>query len=387
MPRSILSGLLLWCALISWGLARGGDDATVAVRVLDLLRLRALEVCAVARPLRATLGPAAEVEVQSISVRGDERGTLLIRVDRGEEQKVNGVQIRPADGDGTCRMAAAGIPDREYRGSLEITAEKGVLRVVNRLRLGDYLAGVIGSEGGADAPPEALKAQAVLARTFACRQRGRHGAVDFCDTTHCQLYQGRASATPAVEEAARATASEILAWQGAPARVFYHSTCGGATRPFADAWGRPGPPYLGGVSDGETCRESPHFRWEFRIGHIECMEMLGALTGGYPVALEVAEAGPGGWVRWLAVRQRDGSIRRLRGEEFHNRAGRRLGWNAIRSACFTVRREADTWVFEGRGFGHGVGLCQWGAAGLARQGWNHARILAFYFPGTNLRRD
>jgi stage II sporulation protein D len=117
------------------------------------------------------------------------------------------------------------------------------------------------------------------------------------------------------------------------------------------------------------------------------MALLRAVTGGQPAALEVEEAGPGGWIRWLAVRQPDGSALRLRGEEFHSRAGRRLGWNAIRSCCFTVRREGETWIFEGRGFGHGVGLCQWGAAALARRGWDHARILAFYFPGTTFRRD
>ncbi len=387
MPRFFIVTVLLGWGLLLWGMAQGGDDARVAVRVLDLLKLRELGVSAVARPLQVDLDREAAGEARSISVRMDGRDALSVRLDQAAERPAKGLRIRPGDGDGTCRVAASGIPDRAYRGSLEITVESGVLRIVNQLPLGDYLAGVIGSEGGTDAPPEALQAQAVLARTFACRHRRRHGAADFCDTTHCQLYQGRASATPAVEEAVRATAGETLAWQGAPARAFYHSTCGGATRPFADAWGRPGPPYLEGVADGDACRESPHFRWEFRIRHADCMELLRAVAGGHPAALAVAEAGAGGWVRWLAVRQQDGSVRRLRGEEFHSRAGRRLGWNAIRSACFTVRREGDTWAFEGRGFGHGVGLCQWGAAGLARQGWDHARILAFYFPGTNLRRE
>ena len=387
MPRTPVLALLLWSCLLPGGIIRGGDSGLVAVRVLGLLKLRQACVSAVSRPLRVSLGPAAAEEAQSISVRLDERGALCVRLDQGAEQKAIGLRIEPVDGGGTCRVVAEGIPEREYRGSLEITSGKGALRVVNRLPLGDHLAGVIGSEGGVAAPPEALKAQAVLARTFACRHRGRHGDADFCDTTHCQLYQGRASATPAVEEAVRATTGEILTWQGAPARAFYHSTCGGTTRPFSDAWGRPGPPYLGGVADGDACRESPHFRWEFRIGHAECMELLRAVAGGQPTALEVAEAGPGGWVRWLAVRQRDGSARRLRGEEFHSRAGRRLGWNAIRSACFTVRREGETWVFEGRGFGHGVGLCQWGTAGRARQGWDYTRILAFYFPGAGLQRN
>ena len=308
-------------------------------------------------------------------------------VDQEEEQEVGGLRISPGDGDGTCRVTAAGIPDREYRGSLEITVEKGVLRVVNRLPLADYLAGVIGSEGGAGAPPEALKAQAVLARTFARRHRGRHGAADFCDTTHCQLYQGRAFATPGVEEAVRATAGEILTWQGAPARAFYHSTCGGTTRPFADTWGRPGPPYLEGWPTATPAGNLPISAGSSGSATRSAWSCCGRCPAGnrsrWRWRRPVPAAGSAGW----RCGSRMALARRLRGEEFHSRAGRRLGWNAIRSACFTVRREGETWIFEGRGFGHGVGLCQWGAAGLARRGWDHARILAFYFPGTNLRRD
>jgi len=284
----------------------------------------------------------------------------------------------------SCRVIAAGIPEREYGGELEIRAEDGRLRLVNRLPLDDYLAGVVGSEGGGATPPEALAALAVLARTYAIRHVHRHGAADLCDTTHCQLYQGRAAATAEAKAAVRATAGKILAWQGTPARVLYHSTCGGSTASFTGAWGSPGPAYLAGVDDGGACRASPHYRWTIRIAHRPLMDLLRDFAGSDPVGMEVAEAGPGGWIRWLAVRQADGSTVRVRGEEFHIRAGRRLGWNAIRSACFTVRRDGGEWVFQGAGFGHGVGMCQWGAAELARRGWDCTRILSLYFPGTAL---
>jgi stage II sporulation protein D len=405
--RLLLSGWLFCGGCLAGGLVRGGDDARVAVRVMDLLKLRQLIVHAVSQPLKVDLNPLLEDAgsvgqeavdrskrlntadradrlAQVVSIRVEASGLLLVCLDQVAEPAVRCLRITPGAGEETCRVMAGGIPDREYRGSLDITAEGGILRVVNRLPLADYLVGVIGSEGGGDAPLEALKAQAVLARTFAMRHGGRHGAADFCDTTHCQLYQGRSAVSPVAEAAVRATAGQILTWQGAPARVFYHACCGGVTNSFETAWGRPGPPYLTGIDDGDACAESPQARWEYRLDRAAWTKLLRKLGGGNPVAIRLEETGPGGWVRWLAVEQADGSSVRLRGEEFHIRAGRLLGWNAIRSACFTVRQEGECWVFAGRGFGHGVGLCQAGAAALARRGWEYARILARYFPGTRL---
>ena len=263
--------------------------------------------------------------------------------------------------------------------------------VVRLVELEDYVAGVLAGEAGDLTQPEALKAMAVAARSFATRSRGRHAAegFDFCSLTHCQVYTSQAP-QERFRAAARATAGQVLRFNGEVIRAYYTGNCGGHSQSAANVWPDQAAPYLPAQPDSYCLRDgnSParNVRWTTRLPAAQ----LEAALRSEP-AMD-----PGGQLRRLAVLQRDatGRVRRLEiagsvrhevdGNAFRFLIGRRLGWEKLKSTAFEVRREGGDFLFEGRGFGHGVGLCQAGAARMAEAGFDYRRILAHYYPGTEL---
>jgi SpoIID/LytB domain protein len=243
-----------------------------------------------------------------------------------------------------------------------------------KVPLEEYVAGVVTAEEG-DGTPESQKALAVLARTFAVRERGRHGRYDFCPLTHCQAFhppsaQGRAAAAATRGQLLRSAGGEL-----APAHYF--STCGGRTADSEDIWPALRPA-LAGVSDQERCAGSPHLLWRFTTDAAR----LQPLFGFVPEEI-VVERGAGGWVRAATVRGAGGE-RRYGGEELHLLLARHFGWNQVKSANFSVERAGEQFILRGRGMGHGVGLCQWGARAQARAGSDYRQILRVYFPGSTV---
>ncbi len=238
----------------------------------------------------------------------------------------------------------------------------------------DYVAGVVEAEAR-DAPGEAQKALAVLARTFALRERGRHGTADVCPRTHCQAFRDRPGA--AAQLAARETRLEVLTHADTLSPAHYFSTCGGHTAGSEAIWPELRPA-LPDVDDGEFCRASPHLRWQAVLEDRQLEQALGVRPTGITV-----ETGPGGWVARVHV-QHAGGERILGGEEFHLLVARKVGWSAFKSARFTVAAAGTRFLFRGTGMGHGVGLCQWGARGRAEAGASYRDILAAYFPGLSI---
>ncbi len=239
--------------------------------------------------------------------------------------------------------------------------------------LEDYVAGVVEAEAR-DAPLEARKALAVLARTFVLHERGRHGAADVCAKTHCQAYR---EPSVAAQRAADDTRLEVLAVAGTLAPAHYFSTCGGHTAGSQAVWPELRPT-LPDVDDGDHCRASPHLRWQVTLDERQLQDALGVRPTGIAV-----EAGPGGWVQRVRV-QHAGGERVFGGEELHLLVARKVGWATFKSARFTVDAVGPRYVFRGTGMGHGVGLCQWGARGRAEAGAAYADILAAYFPGFSI---
>ena len=254
------------------------------------------------------------------------------------------------------RLRLPGILDRAYPGMLTLETRGGRLRLVNRVGEDEYVRGVLAAEAQTASDP-ALQALAIAARSMIRFLRGRHRGVDLCDLTHCQAYAGLNS-SPAIERAVRATAGRLLLFRDEPALAPYHSTCGGATVPPGKFFTRTAP-YLAGVEDQGLCRRSPHFRWEVALTPAEVSRIADP---------EDPALAPGG-------------VSRLSRETFYRRAGRLLGWNVVKSADFTVELEGGRFLLRGRGLGHRVGLCQWGAEALAALGKSAEEILAFYFPG------
>ena len=262
------------------------------------------------------------------------------------------------------------------------------------LALDDYVAGAVLAEAalrGLD--PEAAGSvaavQAIVSRTYAVANRRRHAheGFDLCATTHCQVYRP-ASRWPAELErlavdAARATSGAVITHAGRPINAVFHADCGGHTSAAATAWRGASPPYLQGLPDGYCVRDgAPPWRAEITLS-----DLRGALNrrdatriGRRLDALEVMELDAAG--RAVEVMLRGARTLAVRGEQLRSAINAGLGEHVIRSTRFTVRRSGRALLFEGRGFGHGVGLCQTGTMARARSGHAPLDIIAHYYAGT-----
>ncbi|MGH9803341.1 MAG: SpoIID/LytB domain-containing protein, partial [Blastocatellia bacterium] len=261
--------------------------------------------------------------------------------------------------------------------------------ITRELPLEDYLVGVLAAESSIETEPEALKAQAVISRTFAVRNPGRHAreGFDFCSTTHCQRFtlpKDRQYET--ARRAVAATRGEVLRDRnGNVIDAYFHAACGGVTANIETLWGVEAPPYLRGVRD-DFCSAMPHRRWEQTIS-----------TDDLAKALRSDERTDiGSQLKDISVNKRDstgraetitleGERRRtVRGWDFKIIVGRSLGWQMVKSSRFEIIRSGDGFVFRGGGFGHGLGLCQEGAHVMAERRMNYRQIVSFYFPGTRI---
>ncbi len=275
--------------------------------------------------------------------------------------------------------------------------------------LEDYIRGVVAAEASIEDETEALRAQAVISRTFALKNRGRHASegYDFCSTTHCQRFIeiadcGRGSASnwiadcgkksAAVQRASRAvneTTGEVVHDErGQVIEAYFHAACGGMTANVESLWGAPAPAYLRGVRD-DYCATMPHHRWVQAIPAAQLAKALCRETssdaGAQLTDIIVTKRDASG--RAETIRLEGERQRVLRGWDFKMIVGRALGWNLIKSSRFEVTRAGTNFVFRGGGFGHGLGLCQEGAHVMARRGMSSHQILEFYFPGTRIERS
>jgi stage II sporulation protein D len=261
-----------------------------------------------------------------------------------------------------------------------IAARAGVLIIVVTLPVENYVERVVASESGADDSPESLKALAIVVRSFALHETHGHAEYDVCDSTHCQLlhWSGNGNRRVAAHEATLATAGETLWFHGQRALAYFGRDCGGRTASPDEIWPRAKPiPYLPSQPD-RFCTEKGAREWASQITRAELAAALAAHGLAQPgwQQLTVAHRGPSGRAVTL---QLDGA--EISAEDFQLAVGESLGWNRIPSTWFEVSRQGDTFAFHGRGWGHGVGLCQKGAAAMAAQGHTKREILAQYFPG------
>lgn len=271
-------------------------------------------------------------------------------------------------------------------------AEAG--HAVQRVRLEDYVRAAVLSElsmpaGDPDVVARMMEVQAVVARTYALANRGRHAGqgFDLCSATHCQLYQPSRLRTSrwaaVVNEAVRQTAGEVLWHAGAPAAALFHADCGGHTSTSVNAWGGTARPYLRAVRDDGPA-ESAHAEWTYSVPMTTILVALNddprTRVGSRLDTVRIVERDVSGRAATVALHGREERL--VRGEDLRAVLTRRLGSRAIRSTLFDVRRDGMAFVFEGRGFGHGVGLCQAGALARIRAGAQPADVLQRYFPGT-----
>jgi stage II sporulation protein D (peptidoglycan lytic transglycosylase) len=251
---------------------------------------------------------------------------------------------------------------------------------VEELRLEDYVAGVVAGEMPGSFPAAALEAQAVAARSYALTRKLEAQAAnrrwDIATGVLAQVFAA-GQASPAARAAVTATEGEVLVLGMEPVEAYFHAACGGRTEGGLAALGRD-LPYLAPVACGR-CERAPGSRWTVKVAAGE----LGKLAG---------LGGPATDARILA-RTATGRAERIQlacGKAKVALAAtdlrQRLGYSRLPSLAFEVRGEGGAFVFEGRGRGHGAGLCQWGAAGLAREGKTYREILLHYYPGTDVVR-
>ena len=289
-----------------------------------------------------------------------------------------GVRIEPASD------AAISLNGTRLRGALEIVRQQDLtLLVVNHVALEDYLRGVLSKEAPDYWPLEALKAIAIAARTYALYQRFTKEPADFDVTgdVMSQDYGGKTSEKSGTTRAVKATKDLVLLYHGAIFPTFYHSTCGGMTEHARVMGPYDLEPIRGGVVC-TLCSASPFFSWRRQLTRAD-----------WAWALRNSRYGSVGAIRDVHVTKRtasgradevtvSGVDRTIRMSGYDVRA--LFGFEHIRSPLFSILPVGDAFMIEGHGWGHGVGMCQWGAAEMARRGFSAQEILAFYYPHTEL---
>ncbi len=302
----------------------------------------------------------------------------------GQRYSAQAITIRSKEG--TLK-----INDLWVKGSVKLIKQRGGFLVVNRVDIEDYLAGVLLGEVPSAWPLESLKVQAIASRTYALYQqaRKRYPHYDLVATTMDQVYKGAASPNPTaferrsrikVVKAVSATRGQFMAFNGRPILAAFHSTAAGSTEDALQVWSED-IPYLTGVACPWDHR-SKFYDWTREIP-ISVLEQR-LRKDGYRVGV-IASITP----MIMTRSDRVGSLRILhskgesviRGEDFRYA----LGYTALLSTNFEIEHFGKNVVFQGKGAGHGVGLCQWGAKELAESGLNAHAILKYYYPGATLQ--
>ncbi|MBE4749149.1 SpoIID/LytB domain-containing protein [Corallococcus sp. ZKHCc1 1396] len=276
---------------------------------------------------------------------------------------------------GRWRVRGRGL-DRRYEGSLSLRARAGELGLVATLALEAYVAAVTASETEVGAPFEALRAQAITARSYVLASGRRHEDARACDLTHCQVLRGEGLARhlDRSRDAARSTQGVVLRLaDGTIALAPFHASCGGHTAGPVAVFGAPD--LTGAAAVPDRCPASP---WRAVVSRALVTAAATQALGGPAQAVDLLlERDASGTVVRVVDRA---SGRDARGDAFFRALGARAGWDRIRSARFSLAFGGDQVLLEGQGHGHGVGLCQAGASLLARQGQTAEQLLAHYFP-------
>lgn len=276
------------------------------------------------------------------------------------------------------------VNNKPYKGVAELSRFGTGILVVNQLSLEDYLVGLINCEISSAWPIESVKAQAVIARTYALnRKAARANDLYHLESSVLdQVYDGCLIEDSRARRAVSETEGEVLMYGGAVIQAFYHSSCGGKTEASEHVWGS-ALPYLKGVDCQYCLVSSAATAWDQKLSLHEIEERL--RTAGHKISgLSDIKAGPlnaRGRLKQVVLVAVKGGLS-LTGDQFR----KAVGYGVIKSTRFTVKVSQGEASFSGSGNGHGVGLCQWGAKQRALDGFNYNEILSYYYPGTELKK-
>lgn len=304
-----------------------------------------------------------------------------------KDKKIAGnvLELLPMDNNKALQIVK--INGRDYRGSVRILVQNGKLKVLNVVPVEEYLRGVLPQEMPSEWNIEALKAQAVAARSFALRNRKRHikEGYDICATTHCQSYLGKAGERSSTNQAVAVTRGEVLKYNGQLADTLFHTDSGGMTENSENVWGTK-IPYLRAAKEVYTNTQP----WEKNITLDDLKIVLSKHNQGVgdirKIKLSPLTVGKSandrtisGRVSYLEIAGNNGS-KKITGNDFRNYLG-------LRSTLFQVSLRNNVCFISGFGWGHGLGLSQWGAKTLADvKKYDYRAILAHYYQGTELKK-
>jgi stage II sporulation protein D len=282
------------------------------------------------------------------------------------------------------RLTASG--GRWYRGEVKLVRSGGGFTVINDLNLEDYVASVIGKEMYPTWPQEALKAQAVAARSYAIyqQQHSKYQHFDVLSTTTSQVYAGLDGEANTTQAATQATVGQVLTYQGKIIESVFHAASGGHTENSEDVWMR-AVPYLRGVPDFD--QSAPVFQWNLMLTASQLRQRIPGI--GEIVSMTPVKTTPTGRVKTLRIQGSRGSLL-MKGSDVRRALG-------LKSTHFIAKPEfapvAGTkgtkpvgFQLVGQGSGHGLGLSQWGSYSLALEGKSYQDILTHYFQGVSLKK-
>ena len=393
MKRTSLRSLLLAALLLVSAPAAQGTPSpdlrtTLRIRLLEQLTPQSAVIQAGPHGIAVTtqpggqplfhLGPGQSMEVTR-------RETRIVVEGAYGRHTAPDLFLEPlGPGDTTLRVAGT---SRSYAGSLHLSVDSrgATLRFVNHVPLEDYVASVVASEYGLP-DLEGSKAMAVIARTYGLKVIGStDDSYDHVDHTASQVYRGSRAVTATARRAAEETRGEVLTHNGRLIEAVYSSSSGGHTANNEDVWNSNPHPYLRGRKDPWD-RESKYHRWEFSVAESTLHGALTSALGREVTGVSVAARSADGRASSIEIQTAGGSSRTLQADEFRRIIRASLGESALRSTKFEVHRRRGNYQFEGGGFGHGVGLSQWGAHGMAKAGKSYRDILDFYYTDVRLER-
>jgi stage II sporulation protein D len=377
-PRSGSGRWLAWTAAVAgfWASAGATGAAAQTVRVLVAEGRTAVTVASRGGLIvtdatgRRTLARQGDGSPLRLLMRG--RGVLV----QGAGTSASAVIVWPS------RVPMVEMEGQVFRGYLAVQRLNGALAVVNAVEMEDYLQGVLKDEIPPGWPAEAAKAMAVTARTYAAYQMRKNpaGLFHLRATTASQVYGGAAGEDARTSWAVQATRGKVLTIGGQPIPAFYHSCSGGATEDAPSVFGG-NLDFIVGVKD-DFSLGCPYALWVERLSSQQVQRAL--LRAGYslgrPTRIEDLSRSRSGRILQLAIRHTQGTLT-VEGKRFREA----LGTEVIRSTDFEVRTDPAGFTFVGRGWGHGVGLSQWGAKEMADLAYQHQDILKFYYPLADLQ--
>ena len=294
--------------------------------------------------LLLTIGKASTTLDSEFEVRSS--GKALRVFADGHADRAESLLVTSRDGSATdFAISIPGKITRNFRGTLTITKARHHLQAIITIDRELAVASAVKAEAPPGAPLEALKAQAVVARSFYFGSRDRHPDFDFCDTTHCQLLKAPPGPNDPASMAAQQTRGMTLHYRGQIVSAMFSASCGGRTRTLDEV--------------GITSAGYPYYSVEDSYCERNAKPWHARLTTAAARALAQSHS-----------------------EHDRLELGRKVGWNVVPGNNYSTQNEGDTTIFEGKGSGHGLGLCQQGASAMARDGASFREILAHYFPNT-----